>query len=398
MKTSVLKKLDEVYSKKNPSFFIKKLNNKKATKLIENRKNFLLNLKLPPKIFNSAKLLDLGCGSGHNSIVFDHLKAKCTLVEYNKKSFKNAKILFKKFAKKNHKFFNQDLFKFKSKIKYDIVVSNGVAHHTMSPKKNINIACKFTKKNGFLILGICTPEGWFQRNLQRLILFNISKTKKEVVSNSKKLFSDHLKRSCKFGLRTVEEVIFDTYINPKINCLTFDEIIKIFNKNNMKLYSSLNYHKGISSFLNPEFEQQKQSIFKESNIKDVNLSKIHEFSLGKGTNYYVNFFKYYKNLLIKLNLVTRQFNDLNFEKKLNLSDKNLLNLKKILKKNSKTYLFDKNQNLKFVDESINIVKILKLNIKNSKKIFYIKKTLKKNRFLFKKYNGVGLNYFVAYKP
>ena len=204
MKTSVLKKLDEVYSKKNPSFFIKKLNNKKATKLIENRKNFLLNLKLPPKIFNSAKLLDLGCGSGHNSIVFDHLKAKCTLVEYNKKSFKNAKILFKKFAKKNHKFFNQDLFKFKSKIKYDIVVSNGVAHHTMSPKKNINIACKFTKKNGFLILGICTPEGWFQRNLQRLILFNISKTKKEVVSNSKKLFSDHLKRSCKFGLRTAE--------------------------------------------------------------------------------------------------------------------------------------------------------------------------------------------------
>jgi len=143
---------------------------------------------------------------------------------------------------------------------------------------------------------------------------------------------------------------------------------------------------------------KNNQFLKESNIKDVNLSKIHEFSLGKGPNYYVNFFKYYKNLLIKLNLVTRQFNDLNFEKKLNLSDKNLLNLKKILKKNSKTYLFDKNQNLKFVDESINIVKILKLNIKNSKKIFYIKKTLKKNRFLFKKYNGVGLNYFVAYKP
>ena len=50
MKDTVLSKLDKVYSEENPSFFIKNLNNKKAIKkLINSRKNLLLNLKLPAK-------------------------------------------------------------------------------------------------------------------------------------------------------------------------------------------------------------------------------------------------------------------------------------------------------------------------------------------------------------
>ena len=73
MSNITLKKLDKVYSKKNPSFFIKDLNNKKKIeKLINNRVDFLLKLKLTKKNFQNIDLLDLGCGSGQNTIVFDY--------------------------------------------------------------------------------------------------------------------------------------------------------------------------------------------------------------------------------------------------------------------------------------------------------------------------------------
>lgn len=401
MKDTVLSKLDKVYSEENPSFFIKNLNNKKAIeKLINSRKNLLLNLKLPAKAFNNSKLLDLGCGSGQNSIVFDKLNAKCTLVEYNKNSFNNAKKIFKKFARKKHKFFNRNLFKFRTKEKFDFVVSNGVAHHTSNPEKNIDIACKLIKKNGFLILGICTPEGWFQRNFQRFILFNISNSENEIITYSKILFPDHLKRSSKFGLRSVESVIFDTYINPKINCVGIEKIEQILKKNKMKLYSSLNYDKLLEPFLNPEFNQHKQKLssIKNFNQKKLNLSKVHEFSLGKNTIYYKQYLKYYSSLIARLAKVVKQFNDLNFERKKVPSEKNLTLLKKCLTEEPKVHLFDKEKNKIFINETINIMKILKLNISNKVKVKFLKKSLIKNKFLFKKYNGVGMNYFVAHKP
>ena len=185
-----LRKLDKVYSKQNPSFFIKNLNKKKIDKLINNKINFLLKLKLTKKNFQNADLLDLGCGSGQNTIVFDYLGASCTMIEFNKNSFNNARKLFKNYSKKKFKIINKDLFKFKTSRKFDIVVSNGVAHHTYNVKKNIELACKYVKKDGFLILGVCTPEGWFQRNLQRAILFNVSNSTEEIIKNAKKLFSE----------------------------------------------------------------------------------------------------------------------------------------------------------------------------------------------------------------
>ena len=55
-----LKELDKVYSNKNPSFFVKNLNNKKKIKkLINTRIDFLLKLKLTKKNFQNADLLDL---------------------------------------------------------------------------------------------------------------------------------------------------------------------------------------------------------------------------------------------------------------------------------------------------------------------------------------------------
>ena len=58
----------------------------------------------------------------------------------------------------------------------------------------------------------------------------MSKNKKELVENAKILFSSHLKRAEKYGGRTIIEIIYDTYLNPKIDCQNTYTIYKIFKK------------------------------------------------------------------------------------------------------------------------------------------------------------------------
>ena len=393
-----LKKLDKVYSEENPSFFIKDLKKKfKISKLIDNRKEFLFKLKLTQKNFKNVELLDLGCGSGQNTIVFDSLGARCTMVEFNKNSYNNAKKLFKIYSKNKFKIFNKDLFDFKIKKKFDIVVSNGVAHHTYDVKKNIDLACKYVKKNGFIILGVCTPEGWFQRNLQRAILFQISNNKVEVIKNAKNLYSEHLLRSKKFGLRTINEIIFDTYVNPKINCISYENIKKIFQKNGIINFSSLNYDKRIDFFANPNYDQQKQSIVKGKKIREFNLSPIHEFSISNLKFEEKKFFEFFRIITLHLNKVVNQINDINNKSKIQLSTKNLSLLASKLKKGLKLDLINVPYNLNFINEIKKIYKILSSKQNNEIKISKLKKTLAKNKNLFKGSCGVGMNYFVGYK-
>ncbi len=392
-----LKKLDKVYSKQNPSFFIKNLKKKKIEKLINNRIDFLLKLKLTKKNFQNADLLDLGCGSGQNTIVFDYLGASCTMIEFNKNSFNNARKLFKNYSKKKFKIINKDLFKFKTSRKFDIVVSNGVAHHTYNVKKNIELACKYVKKDGFLILGVCTPEGWFQRNLQRAILFNVSNSTEEIIKNAKKLFSEHLSKSKKYGLRTIDEIIFDTYVNPKINCISFKEIKRILNKNQMLNFSSLNYEKNIYNFVNPNYEQQKQSISKDIDSKDFNLSPIHEFSIANYKFKKKSFLKSYESISKSLNKVVEQVNNIDTKTKINFSTRNLLKLADKVNYGLKVNLMDVNYVLNFINEIKKIYNILSSKESKDKKFMKIKKVLRINKNLFKGTCGVGMNYFVGYK-
>jgi len=392
-----LKELDKIYSIQNPSFFINDLKKKKIDKLINNRINFLLKLKLTKKNFQNVDLLDLGCGSGQNTIVFDYLGARCTMVEFNKNSYNNARMLFKLYSKKKFKIINKDLFKFKTRKKFDIVVSNGVAHHTYNVKKNIELACQYVKKNGFLILGVCTPEGWFQRNLQRAILFEVSSSTDEIIKNAKKLFPQHLSESKKYGLRTVDEVIFDTYVNPKINCISFRDIKKIFYKNKISNFTSLNYDKNIYDFINPNYEQQKQSVIKDVSSKDYNLSPIHEFSIANYSFKKKKLLKSYEQISESLNKVVAEVNNIDTKTKLNFSTKNLLNLANKINYGLKIDLIDTSYVLNFIKEINKIYKILSSKASKNIKFIRIQKTLRANKNLFNGTCGVGMNYFVGYK-
>ena len=95
LKKKTILEVNKIYSEQNPSVYLNNLNSKKIELFVNNTKSFFLKkLQLPPRIFQNSSLLDLGCGSGQSTIFYDWNGANCTLVEYDRKSFLNAKSLF----------------------------------------------------------------------------------------------------------------------------------------------------------------------------------------------------------------------------------------------------------------------------------------------------------------
>ena len=63
----------------------------------------------------------------------------------------------------------------------------------------------------------------------------------------------------------------------------------------------------------------------------------------------------------------------------------------------KISILDKKHNKRFFREAINIIKIINQKNDNKKKFFKLKRYISETRYIFKGYNGVGMNYYVGYK-
>jgi len=400
---AVTQKVNKVYSKDNPSLYLK--NFSQVDKFIKNRIDLLMALKLPKRIFNNSSLIDYGSGTGLNTLVYSFLGANCTLVEYDKKSYQFSKDLFKKLSKNKYQIHKKDIFSFKTDKKYDFVISNGVAHHTKNPILNLKICLKSLKKNGFFILGIGETNGFFQRNLQRHILYLLSNNQEEIIKYAKILFKEHLNKSKKFSGRTINEIIADTYLNPKINTLNLKQIIEFFKKNNLELYSFYGTIKSLSNLLESDTDQFR---LKSSNKKlkkkikfqmNLNLNDLESFSLS--SNFYEKsqslFYSKINLLNTNLNKLTSSINDIDFNKKKKLNSNLINSTYKNIANFNKVDLLNKKHNLKFLNELKSLVKILDSSIKKEKKLLKIKKYLSNCKVLLKGFNGIGMNYFVGYK-
>ena len=219
------KYINKLYDKFNPSYL--KFKNKKQ--FLKNRNFFFkFHLKIDPTYIKNKEVLDLGCGSGFNSMYFLENDANCTLVDNNLKSLKTAKKNLKSFKKV--KFIHSDIRNIKIKKKFDIIHTKGVFHHNYDQKKIINKFLPFLKKNGKFIYSVATTNDLFLRNFQKYILYKISKKDDDIFKNAKLLFNKHLLRAKKHGLRDIKSIINDTYVNEIYFTLSSKEIIKIFEK------------------------------------------------------------------------------------------------------------------------------------------------------------------------
>ena len=169
-------------------------------------------LKLPLKLFRDASVLDLGCGTGEQDIMYGMWGSNCTLVDMNPISTKKASSYFKSLGLQDNldSVETKSLFDFSSNKKFDFVFSEGVLHHTADPKKGFNIMVDHLADNGFIMLQLAFDSSHFQRSLQRFILDYLTDGDiNEIIKISKRLFKETLERANKYGGRSIDQIVFD---------------------------------------------------------------------------------------------------------------------------------------------------------------------------------------------
>jgi SAM-dependent methyltransferase len=385
------KYINTIYDNINPSYL--KIQNKK--KFLKNRNFFFkFHLKIDPSYIQGKEVLDLGSGSGFNSLYFLENGAKCTLVDNNLNSIKNAKKFLKKFKKL--KFIHSDIRNLKFKKKFDIIHSKGVFHHNFNQKQLINKYLPLLKKNGKFIYSVATTNDLFLRNFQKYILYKISKKNNDIFKNAKLLFINHLVRAKKNGLRDIDSIINDTYINEIYHTLTSKEIIKIFEKKNYTMYSSFPNIFSINEILNPKLTFSKKDIknedYKFSDKFILNdlffIKKKDKLNLIKNKKFFLKL----ENSILEF---TNYFNKLDKKKKITKSQ--VINkIKKINNQLNKNYLFKTDDFTSIVNKRkliLNIINELERKKINLKKL----KLLCSKLFGDEDNNGSGINYFVFIK-
>ncbi|NTZ42834.1 class I SAM-dependent methyltransferase [Altererythrobacter sp. SALINAS58] len=234
-------KVLEVYKKENPSTYKIEEDHAAFEKLrIFADDLYTHSLKLLPRVFNGADLLEFGSGTGERSLAYLRWGAKCTFVDMNEEAIARARFLFEKFEPSaQYEFVRGELFNYRSERLYDITASCGVIHHTDDKAAAFAHQVSFLKPGGINILGIGSAAGSIQRNLQRHIIYTFAGRDEEAIQRvANDLFEEHLDRAEKLGGRARKAVIFDTYVNPRMDFVSVADIVSWHRQNGLKLFTS----------------------------------------------------------------------------------------------------------------------------------------------------------------
>jgi len=228
-----------VYKRVNPSLRKIEESDNIFKSQMDNRRAILHELCLPDLLFMGKRVLEIGGGTGENSLYYAMNGAKVTIVEPNEISCSRAKEIFR-MHNLHVQVINKSLFDLDANIlkEFDIVIAEGVIHHTHNTMRALKIILDGVRVDSLVVIAIPEYHGWFKRYLQRLLVSISSQNENEIVFNAKKFFQSHLDRAVKYGLREEENVIYDTFVNPQIEVNKLKDILKVFFENDIEYYSS----------------------------------------------------------------------------------------------------------------------------------------------------------------
>ena len=159
MKTNTINKKEiEKFSKIaeewwNPKGKFKPLHNFNPLRISYLKDNIIktFNIKNKDKILSGVKILDIGCGGGLLCEPMSRLGAEVFGMDASDKNIKVAKV----HAKKNNlniKYFCSSPEKFKSNLKFDVILNMEIIEHVEDVDFFLKSCAKFLKKNGVMFI------------------------------------------------------------------------------------------------------------------------------------------------------------------------------------------------------------------------------------------------------
>ena len=188
-------------------------------------KNFLIqrnqlysNLGLPLTFIKNKDVIEFGPGGGWNATATSFFQPRSyTFVDGSIKSINeiNNKIINKKFNSNVIKIHKTNIFKFKSKKKFDVVIIEGAVPNQFYPEKMLKIVSNSVKEGGIFITTTHSPLSLLPeicRRLMRIKIYNTIPEFDERLIKLSKIFKSHL-MTLKTFTRPVKDWVLDVILS-----------------------------------------------------------------------------------------------------------------------------------------------------------------------------------------
>ncbi len=248
---------------------------------LRKRENLYRQLGIPAIAFKDKNILEVGAGSGYNTLAFFHFECKkITIVEPNKNGIKEMKQLFentKLFKMPEIDIQNKTIEEFNDNNKYDFIIAEGFLHSIDNAKDIILNLLDKLDNGGILVVTCMDYCSMFIEQMKRLvssiIISNISDYN-EKVKKCTEIFEGTMK-NLKNMSRSIEDWVKDDILNPAFNndiIFTIKDVIELINNDyyilgtSQNIFTDFSWYKDIDNFKELSNNYLKQYLMKRHNF------------------------------------------------------------------------------------------------------------------------------------
>ena len=170
-------------------------NIKNFNQFLHQRNYLYTTLGIPLAHLKNKKILEFGPGGGWNAIATSFYKPDLYVFVDNSKASLNE-LKKRKINARKIKIVKSDIYKFKSKKKFDLLIIEGTIPYQLYPKKMLKHVSKFVTNNGILITTTTSGTSLlseFCRRIFRNYIYENEKYFDKRVNLAEKIFKSHLK-------------------------------------------------------------------------------------------------------------------------------------------------------------------------------------------------------------
>ena len=238
-----------------------------ASLLDKLRKNIFVK-KLDDEIPMGSNVLEVGCGTGQMSIALNRFARHIYGIDLSKNSLIEAKKFIEANEIKSVHLFRMNIFKlFFEENTFDVIISNGVLHHTHNPKLAFSKLVRVLKPGGLIVIGLYHKYERIVQKIRQSLIKIFGDNFKFLDKRFRKEMSDEKKNSW----------FLYQYKNPLETTHTYFEILNWFKDENIEFLNSIPFNFDHENKLFQKTESKKRfEIFLNEISLPFNLRQINE--------------------------------------------------------------------------------------------------------------------------
>ena len=198
--------------------------------LLDKSRKSVFGKKLDDEIPMRTNILEAGCGTGQMSIALSRYGRQVYGIDLSKGSLIEAKKFISSNNIKSVHLFRMNIFKlFFEENTFDIVISNGVLHHTYNPKLAFSKLVKVLKPGGIIVIGLYHKYGRIIQKIRQGLI--------RVFGDNLKFLDKRFRE--KISYKKKYAWFLDQYKNPSETTHTYSQVLNWFNDENIEFLSSI---------------------------------------------------------------------------------------------------------------------------------------------------------------